>query len=143
MPEQSSLLTDVLKTLAGTLIGLIPYLVQTYRNRKKSRIDEEETTARTDLARVSARSVELHDHLAAGEGMGKLLSVLIESGDTIHQLQEKVFRLEQDKLGDGMLHLDLKKAVALLAFHNIRFHEAEHPEVKKMVEQLNERVRRQ
>lgn len=132
---------DVFKILIGTIVGLIPYLVQTYRNRKRSDLENTETEARTRLAEANARSVELRDNLAAGEGAAKLLTALIEAGDTIHDLQSKVFRLEQEKLGYDMLWLDLQKATALLAYHTIPFHTAEHPEVKKMIEKLGKSKR--
>lgn len=132
------LLADILKTFAGTLIGLIPYAVTTYRNRKKSDLDNQEVAARTELTRMNARSLAIRDDLAAGEGVGKLLTALIDAGDTIHDLQTKCFRLEQDKLGIDMLWLDLKKMTALLVYHNVAFHEAEHPGVKKLVEKLRD-----
>lgn len=134
MPTESSILADLLKTLAGTIIGLIPYLVTTYRNRKKSDIEDAEALARTKLAEASARSVEMRDVMAASESMNKMLTSLLESGDTIHELQKKIFDLEQEKLGTDMLRLDLKKATALLAYNNVRFSEAEHTDVKKMIE---------
>ena len=134
------ILSDLLKTLAGTLIGLIPYIVQTYRNRKKSRIEEEEGAARADLTRASTRSVEFRDLMAAGEQVNKFLTALIESGDTIHELQKKIFDMEQEKLGHDMLRLDLKKAMALIAYTGHRFSEAEHPEVKLLVEELKKLV---
>lgn len=137
MQIDSSILADLLKTFAGTLIGLIPYFVTTYRNRKKSAIDEAEALARTKLAEANTRSVEMRDVMAASESMNKMLTSLLESGDTIHELQKKVFDLEQDKLGDDMLRLDLKKATALLAYNNVRFYEAEHPDVRKMIEALD------
>jgi hypothetical protein len=128
--------TGLLQTLAGTLIGLIPYAVQTYRNRKKSAIEDAEAQARTDLTRANTRSAEFRDLAAISEGAEKLLTALINSGDTIHALQKKIFDLEQEKLGDDMLRLDLKKATALLAYNNIRFSEAEHVDVRRMVEVL-------
>lgn len=138
--EIPPILADVLKTLSGTVIGLIPYAVTTYRNRKKSDLENEETTARTKLAEANARSLEIRDNLAAGEGVEKLLTALIKSGETIHEQQSKIFQMEQDKLGDEMLRLDLKKAMALIAYSGHRFSDAEHPEVKRLVEKLKELV---
>lgn len=137
MQIDSSILADLLKTFAGTLIGLIPYFVTTYRNRKKSAIEDAEALARTKLAEANARSVEMRDVMAASESMNKMLTSLLESGDTIHDLQKKIFDLEQEKLGTDMLRLDLKKATALLAYNNVRFYEAEHPDVRKMIETLD------
>lgn len=130
--------TALLQTLAGTLIGLIPYLLKVYSERKKSAIENDEALARTDLTRSNIRSAEFRDFVAVSEGAGKLLSSLIQSGDTIHELQKKIFDLEQEKLGDDMLRLDLKKATALLAYNNVRFSEAEHAEVRRMVQILDE-----
>jgi|ERR1041385_313772 hypothetical protein len=126
--------TDLLKYLAGTLVGLIPFAVTTYRNRKKSAIEDAETIARTDLARANIRGAEMRDFAAMSEGAEKLLTTLISSGDTIHELQKKIFDLEQEKLGEDMLRLDLKKAIALLAYNSIPFHAAEHPDVREMLE---------
>lgn len=138
--QTSSLLTwtGLAQTLLGTLIGLIPYAVTTYRNRKKSAIEDAEAIARTDLTRTNIRSAELRDFVAVSEGAEKLLSSLIKSGDTIHELQKKIFDLEQEKLGDDMLRLDLKKATALLAYNNVRFAEAEHVEVRRMIQAFDE-----
>lgn len=133
--------TDLLKTLVGILLGLIPFAVTTYRDRKKSAIENAEAVARTDLARANIRSAEMQDFAAVTEGAGKVLTALINSGDTIHQLQKKIFDLEQEKIGDAMLRLDLKKAMALLAYNNIRFFEAEHVEVKRMLERFEEIAR--
>jgi hypothetical protein len=130
--------TDLLKALAGTIVGLIPFAVTTYRNRKKSAIEDQEALARTDLARMSTRSTELRDLVAVSDGAAKLLSALINSGDVIHDLQKRIFELEQEKLGDDMMRLDLKKAVALLAYNNVRFSEAEHAEVKRMIQTFEE-----
>jgi hypothetical protein len=137
-PSFSLTWSGLLQALAGTLIGLIPYAVQTYRNRKRSDIEDAETQARTDLTRVNIRGAEFRDFAAMSEGAEKLLTALINSGDTIHELQKKIFDLEQDKLGEDMLRLDLKKATALLAYNNIRFSEAEHAEVRRLVQMLDE-----
>jgi hypothetical protein len=135
--------TEVFRLLIAASIGLIPFLVTSYRNRKKTDLENKEIEARAELARVNARSTEFRDSIAAGEGVGKLLSALIEAGDTIHELQGKNFQLEQDKLGEDMMRLDLKKAIALLAFHSIPFHTAEHHDVKKMVEAYENLTKRQ
>ena len=130
--------TGLLQTLIGTLIGLIPYLLTVYRDRKKSAIENEEAIARTDLARTNIRSAEFRDFVTVSEGAGKLLSSLIQSGDTIHELQRKIFDLEQEKIGDDMLRLDLKKATALLSYNNVRFSEAEHIDVRRMIQTFDE-----
>jgi hypothetical protein len=130
--------TSLLQTLLGTAIGLIPYAVQTYRNRKKSAIEDAEAIARTDLTRANARSAEMQDFATVSEGAGKLLTALINSGDTIHALQKKVFDMEQEKIGNDMMRLDLKKATALLAYNSVRFSDAEHIEVKRMIQLFDE-----
>lgn len=134
--SSSSKLPEVFSFLSGVLLVLIPLLVRHWLDRKKRVIEDTEAAARTELTLANARSVEIRDNLAAGEGVGKLLSALIDAGDTIHELQSKNFRLEQDKMGQDMLWLDLQKASALLAYHSIPFHEAEHPAVKKLIEKL-------
>jgi hypothetical protein len=129
---------EVFRSLVFTAIGLIPYFVTTYRNRKKSDLDNKEAEARTELAKANVRSVEIRDGLAAGESVGKLVTALMESGDIIHDQQNRIFKLEQGRVGEDMLWLDLKKATALLAYHSIPFHTAEHPAVKRLVEKLIE-----
>lgn len=138
--EIPPILADALKTLSGTLIGLIPYVVKTYKESKRSRLDEQESEARTKLAEANARSIEIRDALATGEGVDKLLTALLKAGETIHEQQGKIFRMEQDVLGTDMLRLDLKKAMALIAYLGHRFSDAEHPEVKLLVEKLKEMV---
>jgi len=133
-------LSDLLKVLSGSLVGLIPWAVQTYHNRQKSAIEDAEAIARTDLAQANTRSTELRDLVAVSDGAAKLLTALINSGDVIHDLQKRIFELEQEKLGEDMMRLDLKKAMALLAYNNVRFSDAEHLEVKRMLEVFDEIV---
>lgn len=129
---------NVFTYLSGILTVVIPLLIKSWVDRKKSSLDNDETSARTELSRLSAQSLALHDNLATGESVGKMLGDLIEAGDTIGELQKRVFRLEQEKIGDDMLRLDLKKALALLAFNNVPFHHAEHPDVKRLIAKLKD-----
>lgn len=127
---------SVFTYVSGLLTVLIPLVIKSWLDRKKSSLEASESQARTKLAEANARSVEIHDAIAAGEGVDKLLTALIKAGDTIHEQQTKIFELEQEKLGEDMMRLDLKKAMALLAYKNIPFCDAEHPEVKKLIEKL-------
>lgn len=63
-----------------------------------------------------------------------MLTTLIDAGDTIKQLQDRVFDLEQENLRFAMTKISLKKAKALLDYHEIPFSEADEPEVKKLIE---------
>jgi len=120
--------------LFGIVLGLIPTLVTRWLDRKKSFLDNSETNARTKLAEANAQSVAIRDGIATGEGVSKMLTTLIEAGDTIKQLQDRVFELEQENLRFGMTKISLKKAKALLDYHEIPFSEADEPQVKKLIE---------
>ena len=134
MPEQSSLISDALKTLTGTVIGLIPWLVQTYRRRKKSDFEDRETAARIGLATVNIDRVVIRDSIATGEGVSKMLAQLIDAGDTIKDLQDRVFDLEQENIRLRITKLSLRKAKALLDYHEIPFSDAEEPQVRKLID---------
>lgn len=118
----------------GILIGLIPSLVNRWLDRKKTSIEHKEAEARTDLHRVTVDSVVIRDSIATGEGVSKMLATLIDAGDTIKQLQDRVFQLEQEALEDAMAKLHLKKAKALLDYHEIPFAEADQPEIRKIID---------
>lgn len=120
--------------LFGILIGLIPSLVNRWLDRKKSSLNNEQTTAQTRLVEANAQSLAIRDGIATGEGVSKMLTTLIEAGDTIKELQDRVFELEQESLRFGMAKISLKKAKALLDYHEIPFSEADQPDVKKLIE---------
>lgn len=119
--------------LFGIVIGLIPQLITRWLDRKKSFLDNTETNARTKLAEANAQSVAIRDGIATGEGVSKMLTTLIDAGDTIKELQARVFELEQDAIIFRITKLSLKKAKALLDYHEIPFSEADEPEVKKLI----------
>jgi hypothetical protein len=126
--------TEVRILIFGVVIGLIPQLITRWLDRKKSSLDHSETSARTKLAEANAQSVAIRDGIATGEGVSKMLTTLIDAGDTIRQLQDRVFDLEQENLRFAMTRISLKKAKALLDYHEIPFSEADQPEVKKLIE---------
>lgn len=123
--------------LFGVVIGLIPQLIIRWLDRKKSSLDNAETSSRTRLAEANAQSVAIRDGIATGEGVSKMLTTLIEAGDTIKQLQDRVFDLEQENLRFRMTKISLKRAKALLDYHQISFSEADQPEVKKLIERTS------
>lgn len=123
--------------LFGIFIGLIPTLVNRWLDRKKSSLDNTETSARTRLAEANAQSVAVRDGIATGEGVSKMLTTLIDAGETIKELQDRVFELEQEAIRTRMVRLWLKKAKALLDYHEIPFSEADEPEVRKLMEKSN------
>lgn len=133
-PNPQTWTTPLYSFVSGLLIALIPYLVREYRNRKRTCLQDEETTARTEMTRVSTQSTILRDNIAVGESIGKLLTDLIEAGDTIQKLQERVFELEQENIRFRITKISLKKAKALLDYHSIPFSEADEPEIKRLVE---------
>lgn len=126
--------TEARLLIFGVVIGLIPDLIRRWLDRKKSSLDNTETSARTKLAEANAQSVAIRDGIATGEGVSKMLTTLIDAGDTIKQLQDRVFDLEQENLRFAMTKISLKKAKALLDYHEIPFSEADEPEVKKLIE---------
>lgn len=96
MDTTTTLLTgaDVFKVLIGVSIGLIPALVLRYLDRKKIWNEQQEVSARTKLTLVNTRSVELRDDLAIGESVGEMLTTLIETGETIRDLQQQLFEFK-------------------------------------------------
>lgn len=129
--------TEARLLIFGVLLGLIPTFVNRWLDRKKTGIEQREAEARTDLHRVTVDSVVIRDSIATGEGVSKMLATLIDAGDTIKQLQDRVFELEQEALEDAMAKLHLKKAKALLDYHEIPFAEADQPEVRRLIEKSN------
>lgn len=126
--------SEVRLLIFGIVIGLIPTLVTRWLDRKKSSLENTETGARTRLAEANAQSLAIRDGIATGEGVSKMLTTLIEAGDTIKGLQGRVFELEQENIRFRLTKLSLKKAKALLDYHGIAYSEADQPEVKKLME---------
>lgn len=93
MDTPNTLLTgaDVFKVLIGVSIGLIPTLVTRWLDRKKSFVEVREAETRADLNIASTRSTELRDDLATGEGVGRMLESLINTGDQLYDLQQQLF----------------------------------------------------
>lgn len=125
---------DLRLLILGILIGLIPTLVNRWLDRKKSSLDNTEITARTRLAEANAQSLAVRDGIATGEGVSKMLATLIDAGDTIKELQDRVFELEQECIRNSIHKLSWLRAKALLDYYQIPFSEADQPEVKKLVE---------
>lgn len=84
---------NVFTFFSGVSIVLIPLLITRWLDRKKSFVEVRETETRAELNIVSARSTELRDDLATGEGVGRMLGNLIEAGDQLSELQQQVFEL--------------------------------------------------
>jgi len=127
MPESSQLPTwsSVFTYLLGILTAVIPLLVRHWLDRKKISKEAEESEARADLTRASVTSLHIRDSIATGEGVSKMLATLIEAGDTIKDLQARVFELEQDAIAHRIARYDLRKAKGLLDAHGIKFSEAD------------------
>lgn len=126
--------SDVRLLILGIAIGLIPTLVSRWLDRKKSFLDNTETSARTRLAEANAQSLAVRDGIATGEGVSKMLATLIDAGDTIKGLQDRVFELEQENIRNAIHKLSWLRAKALLDYHQIPFSEADQPEIKKLIE---------
>lgn len=122
MELSSPTLRELLAFLGGLTLAIPSYLTL-YRNWKKSRIDERETEARTHLTLESVSSMRLRDDLAAGEGIGKMLTSMIETGENLTLLQRRIFELEQDQIELKMARKDIKQLKGLLDAHNISYSE--------------------
>lgn len=122
MDLSSPTLRELLAFLGGLAVA-IPSYVSIYRNWKKSRIEEREAEARTHLTLESATSLRLRDDLAAGEGIGKMLTSMIETGESLSQLQRRMFEMEQDQIELKMARRDIKQLKGLLDAHNISYAE--------------------
>lgn len=129
MDTSSPTLREVLAFLSGLVIA-IPSWISLYRNWKKSRIEEAETKARIDNTQESTTSIRIRDSLAAGEGVGKMLTSLIETGETLSELQKKIFDLEQDRIELRLAQMDVKQLKGLLDAHSIPYSMKDSPEVK-------------
>lgn len=116
------ILRELLAFLGGLALAIPSYVIL-YRNWKKSRIEEREVEARTHLTLESATSLRLRDDLAAGEGIGKMLASMIETGESLTLLQKRIFDLEQDQIELKLTRLDVKQLKGLLDAHNISYAE--------------------
>lgn len=116
---------DLIQLLIGVFIGLIPELIRTYRNRKKSDLENEEAEARTDLARAETTSLHIRDGIATGEGVSKMLGTLIEASETIKEQQARIFELEQGLLELRIARYDVRRMKGLLDAHSIPYSEAD------------------
>lgn len=125
MDNVSLTLREVLAFLSGLAIA-IPSYISLYRNWKRSRIEEREVEARTHLTLESATSLRLRDDLAAGEGVGRMLSSLIETGEKLTKMQEQMYEMQQLKTRLALAQHFNKKAKALLDYYEIPFSEADN-----------------
>lgn len=108
------ILADILKILSGALTVLIPYTITTYRNRKKSRLENVESVARIEKTLAEARSLRVHDEIATGEGVGKFLSTMIEAGDQMRELQRRIIQAEADSAAAQLFVNQLNAAARLI-----------------------------
>lgn len=118
-------LREVLAFLGGLVIA-IPSWVSAYKSYKKARIEDAEAKARTHLTVESTTSLRLRDELAAGEGIGKMLASMIETGESLSQLQKRMFELEQDQIELSMVRQDVKQLKGLLDAHGISYSEKDN-----------------
>lgn len=108
---------EIIFLLAGTLIGLIPQFISSYRNRRKSDLENVESEARAELTHAEARSLRIRDDLATGEGVGKMLTTLMEATDQIRDLQRRVIQAEADAKAAQMFVEQLNMAAKLRGVH--------------------------
>lgn len=129
MDTSNAILTakDVYVLLSGIVIGVTPSVVNHWLNSKKTDKEVVQIETQAELNRVTVRSTELRDELATGEGVGKMLTTLIEAGETIQVLQKRVFELEQDQIELVMARQDVKQLKGLLDAHRISYSEKDNP----------------
>lgn len=118
---------DVLVYLAGVLTIGIPTAVRLYLEYRKTGIERAEAEARIEHTRESTESIRIRDSLATGEGVGRMLTSLIETGERFSEIQERMFQLEQDQLELKMARQDIKQLKGLLDAHGISYSEKDHP----------------
>lgn len=122
MDPSSPTLRELLAFFGGLALA-IPSYVTLYRNWKKSRIEDREAEARTRLTQETTQSIRLRDDLAIGENVGKMLTSMIETGESLSQLQRRMFEMEQDQIELRMARKDIKQLKGLLDAHNISYAE--------------------
>lgn len=118
-------LREVFLGLLGGLILAIPAYIKLWLDRKKPDVENTEAEARTTLAQASVQSIIIRDGIATGEGVGKMLTSLIEAGDTIGEMTRRIFELEQDQLELKMKRLEVRRLKGLLDANNIPYAKAE------------------
>jgi hypothetical protein len=122
--------TRELLAFLGGLALAIPSYVSIYRNWKKSRIEDAEAEARTELARKTTESIQIRESLATGEGVGNMLTSLIEVGEQFGKVQERMFQAELDKIELKMARQDIRQLKGLLDAHGISYSEKDHARTK-------------
>lgn len=122
MDLSSPTLREFLAFLGGLALA-IPSYITLYRNWKRSRIEEREAEARTRLTQETTQSIRLRDDLAIGENVGKMLTSMIETGESLSQLQRRMFEMEQDQIELKMARKDIKQLKGLLDAHSISYAE--------------------
>lgn len=122
MDLSSPTLRELLAFFGGLALA-IPSYITLYRNWKKSRIEEREAEARTRLTQETTHSIRLRDDLAIGENVGKMLTSMIETGESLSQLQRRMFEMEQDQIELKMARKDVKQLKGLLDAHGISYAE--------------------
>lgn len=121
---------DVLVYLAGVLTVGIPTAVKLYIEYRKAGIERAEAEARIEHTRESTESIRIRDSLATGEGVGRMLTSLIETGERFSEIQVRMFQLEQDQLELKMARQDIKQLKGLLDAHGIKYSEKDDARTK-------------
>jgi hypothetical protein len=114
---------DVLVYLAGVLTVGIPTAARLYLDYKKTSSERKEAEARIELTKETTESIRIRDSMATGEGVGRMLTALIDTGERFTQIQERMFELEQDQLELKMARQDIRQLKGLLDAHGIPYSE--------------------
>lgn len=130
MDLSSPSLRELIAFLGGLALA-IPSYVRLYQDSRKARIEKQEAEARTQHMQESTSSIRIRDSIAAGEGVGKMLATMIETGEAFSEVQKKMFDLEQDRIELKMVRMDVKQLKGLLDAHNIPYSMKDKPREKK------------
>lgn len=97
----------------GSLVSLIPETIRRYRDRKKSALENAEKEAEVEQSHAEIASLRLRDGLATGEGVGRMITTMIETGDQLRDLQRRTIQAEADAQAAQMFVEQLTAAMKL------------------------------
>lgn len=106
--------SQLIYLLAGVLIGLIPEFYRAYHSKQKTLLEAAEVEVRIEKTDAETASLRLRDDLATGEGVGRMLTTLMEAGDELRDLQKRAIQAEADAQV-AQLFVDQLNAAAKLA----------------------------
>jgi hypothetical protein len=138
-------LREALPGIVGGLILAIPAYAKIWRDSKKAVIEDREMEARTALARASTESLTVRDGIATGEVVGKMLTTLLEAGETISEQAEtirkqsqQIFEKDQDLIELKLKRIEVEKLHGLIKYYKVPYSDADKPEIRSFIESLRD-----